>query len=368
MLGISPHETCFYDLLQVRVGGCLALLSLESIKCDAFSIRILGSELEGRSATFALTAHPCLEHYNSNGASEREGNTLRYRSNVLLVLGAIWCMAYAGGAYGAAISSIEDGPWDDDIPWSGGVVPTGADDVTITYENPIRVVLAGATCMSLVLEDELFISPSGGLTVAGGDVNAGVFDVGFVYNNGIFVTTVGDIEVDILHIGSATTSIGGSVTVGVGGDFGQLWVDGSGGSITIANELTFGSNGRLRARLLANGPAGFTKIVVGSNVVIGAGALLIVDFQNYTPVAGDSWDIIESATSISGSFNIIPFHLPPEHSLVVTGAKGVASTVTVTVVGPMPSTTYWGLGALGIAMALGGVFYMRRLRLMGAKI
>lgn len=267
----------------------------------------------------------------------REGDiTVRFPIKASFIAAALCCVLYTGNgsaiswqgeARGVTNQSVQDGNWNDTNTWLSGQVPTTGDGL-LTFVNH-NVVISDA-------QDSIDI------------------DIG---NGGsITVTSTGS------HVGDACCG----VAVGAfGGGPGTLIIEGT-GNIDMF-QFPIGSStdtGTLVIRPTANGIGGFTPILSNITTTIDANSVIELDISLYYPSNGDAWDILETGI-VSGTFGSKVE--PAGVTFDTIGAKGlVPVSILVTGAAALPAATYWSLGAICVVLALGGAFYVRRLRRLGA--
>ena|ERR1700744_6321416 len=129
-----------------------------------------------------------------NTSTQTPGSTSILSKRLLLTFLTVM-MVLSG--YAATITSTGNGNWNNPAIWSGGVVPTAADNVTISAGNTITVNAAGAVAGSITITGTLALNGAG-VTVDGPWTNNGTFNCG---NNAANIVTFG-----------TGGSIGGSAT------------------------------------------------------------------------------------------------------------------------------------------------------------
>ena len=142
-------------------------------------------------------------------------------TQILTVLIALAILLPAGSAYGTAINSAQSGNWTDTNTWSGGVVPTNTNDVTIT--NNCTVTITDVTTHYV---KSLTIQTNAVLTHGNNSTDEDYKVILNVASN-LTLDLGGEIDVDTLGYDKGTgpgagTSDGGGAYGGRGGTYGGV--------------------------------------------------------------------------------------------------------------------------------------------------
>ncbi len=282
----------------------------------------------------------------------------------------VWALTPAAFAGGTFINSVQDGDWSSAATWDiGPPDATPGDQARISHL--LSVTSAGQSANVVHVG---WSAGNGTLNVSAGNLLAASYlIVGDGGNLGILNLTGGDIVSGNVRVGvdgpAALTISGGSLTigeflgleVGIYGSPGEVTIVG-GSSTIIAASLAIGADATLVIQPTSNGAVGLSTIGSGGGVTLNAGSTLELDISSYTPVVGDSWDVITYAGSVSGTFGTLtaPAGYAIEEDQTVSGVV----TIRVTAVGgpDIPTVSEWGLVAMGLLVLTAGAIMLRHRR------
>ncbi len=256
------------------------------------------------------------------------------RSSALLLLLTVVPIFFAGPALagGTFVTSVQDGDWSDRDTWDVQI-PSQASGDQVQVEHVVAVNSSGAEANVLLIG----VSAQGWLQIVTGELTVAP-------NN---PTNVGVNSPGLLYMQGGTMNAG-DLGVGAWGQIGQLGLLGSGWSLN-ADTADFGADAALIIEPTANGPSGLSPLQVTGGTNIAKGSTLTLDVSSYEPTVDDSWTVIDSGGSITGSFETL---LAPG-GYEIAQDLSVQGLLKITVV-PEPGTT------LGAATALLTLFALRR--------
>jgi hypothetical protein len=190
-------------------------------------------------------------------------------------------------------ASTTSGNWDDPTKWSGGAVPTAADDVTINQPGVTITVEAGSQAAHTLTGSDALALSGGALTVGAASTFAGSATV----NVGSTLTLSADTTLSgTVAVSGGTLTANGKLTLAGPATWGSGSIGGSGSIATSSTgALNAAGSGTLTLALPLNNAA--TVDVQSGTLSITAAVTQV----SGTTLTGGTWDVANNATLTLGS-------------------------------------------------------------------